>query len=235
MNVNTHRQIKITVKGRTSTLQVRNCSPASTSSQIHAHKATASSVHKSAHKGGNGLKNNPEWEKQNTHTKRKNKRKKMKIKKMNLSLSRCVQHMWQMVTGLNMPKQLNNNMLASQERYYICSAHHTHTQFKVCACAWGGMRERDKSFCLSLSISISISLSCLSHLRLHGTASWHVFFFLCFPHHAELNNNMNSHTSPVESWHSSCGCWFCQRKCYFNNEGASKWKDKQRRGDVSGH
>lgn len=73
---------------------------------------------------------------------------------MNLSLSRCVQHMWQMVTGLNMPKQLNNNMLASQERYYICSAHHTHTQFKVCA--WGGARERDKSFCLSLSISESL-------------------------------------------------------------------------------
>lgn len=32
----------------------------------------------------------------------------------------------------------------------------THTQFKVCACAWGGARERDKSFCLSLSISESL-------------------------------------------------------------------------------
>lgn len=218
MNVNTHRQIKITVKGRTSTLQVRNCSPASTSSQIHAHKPTLPHPCTKVHT--------------HTHT-RKTKGKKRKLQEMNLSLSRCIQHMWQMVTGLNMPKQLNNNMLASQERYYICSAHHTHTQFKVCA--WGGARERDKSFCLSLYLRISPSLSCLSHLRLHGTASWHVFFFLCCPHHAELNNNMNSHTSPVESWHSTCGCWFCQRKCYFNNEGASKWKGKQRRGDVSGH
>lgn len=73
---------------------------------------------------------------------------------MNLSLSRCVQHMWQMVTGLNMPKQLNNNMLASQERYYICSAHHTHTHSS--RCVHEGEREREISLSVYLSISESL-------------------------------------------------------------------------------
>ncbi len=64
----------------------------------------------------------------------------------------------------------------------------------------------------------------LVSLRVQQQVDMFSFFFL-FPDHAELNNNMNSHTSPLESWYSSCQCWFCPRECCSNNEGACEWLD----------